>query len=848
MKTKFTQKLFAIMLMLFSLLPVVNAQDASFTIASTVAADYFKAYPFSTVSSPLSIASSSGDMYVSLGSTPSNAGSNYIDVTTTLGTIDSISFFVTGNGANKTITPAILAWSGVYSSTAADYAFTNNTATYVNKGIAYATWMSYDMSGKNIKQARIYRAVKGVTVTDPAISSTQTIGAAQTVQFYGIKVYIKPSGPQAPKVSALSIDGANGTFANDSTIKVNLPYASYAKGQPVATSLISATTDSSAVTTTISNLEFTATLTSFNVGDTIVYNVEKGGLSKNYYVITSADVPSPTCTSPANASQSVKAGVAISPIVFATTNASSVVVTGLPSNLSGSLVGDVFTITGTPAAEASYPATYTYTVKVDSLPDALGSPIIKTGTITVKDPAAKTVAFVYNAATANTPLYNELNAHYDVTVYSVSSSDADTVATSAYMTAILANDLIVIHELPSSGNITMSALGKQIGKKPILNTKTHMYGKPSWPAGSGNNGVTGDTCVYVSTRYKFHPIFTSVTFKNDSVVDMATGTGLIRGATGTAAETATKFDIAKSKSTGISIIETNDVPSAKYMMIGLAATSETLSSNGLQVLKNACDYLMGSTVFAPAASQEAAIKSFKIGTVNGVINEGAKTISITLPKGTAVTSLSPVVVVSDFATITAPASLTAVDFTNSVDFTIQAEDILVSPVTYAVTVSIALGTDTTLSALTVSEGTLSPAFNPAVFAYSVVLPAGSTTVPTVSATSTDASAGVVITDATALPGMASVVVTSEDAANSATYTIDYTVATGLSEAQVQEMISVKVGEIVINNAVGAKLTISSISGLTLYSGVIADAAASYKLGQGMYVVSLDGTAIKVLVK
>jgi len=186
--------------------------DASFTITTNNAATYFKSYPNSTVSTDQGMGSASGDFYVSLGSTPTGAQANYIDVTATSGTIDSISYFVTGNSSSaKTVQPAVLGWAtSAYSNTAADYSFTGPSAS-VTKGLANAVWLSYDMSGKGVKEVRFYRAVKGVAVTSPAIATGTTQGGAQTTQFYGINVYINSNPTPVTFTSIQAQSQRNGT-------------------------------------------------------------------------------------------------------------------------------------------------------------------------------------------------------------------------------------------------------------------------------------------------------------------------------------------------------------------------------------------------------------------------------------------------------------------------------------------------------------------------------------------------------------------------------------------------------------------------------------------------------------
>ena len=84
----------------------------------------------------------------------------------------------------------------------------------------------------------------------------------------------------------------------------------------------------------------------------------------------------------------------------------------------------------------------------------------------------------------------------------------------------------------------------------------------------------------------------------------------------------------------------------------------------------------------------------------------------------------------------------------------------------AVTYSAApvVSTDATLSALTYN-GTSVPNFSPTQESYEVELPAGTTTVPTVAATENESHATAIVTQATGLPGTASVSVTALNASD-----------------------------------------------------------------------------------
>ena len=92
----------------------------------------------------------------------------------------------------------------------------------------------------------------------------------------------------------------------------------------------------------------------------------------------------------------------------------------------------------------------------------------------------------------------------------------------------------------------------------------------------------------------------------------------------------------------------------------------------------------------PALSTEAAIISFKIGEVEGVIDADKK-ITVEMPAGTVVTALTPTIVVSEKATVS-PNSGVAQDFTNAVTYTVTAEDGKTTGV-YVVTVNVATSTN-----------------------------------------------------------------------------------------------------------------------------------------------------------
>ncbi len=117
---------------------------------------------------------------------------------------------------------------------------------------------------------------------------------------------------------------------------------------------------------------------------------------------------------------------------------------------------------------------------------------------------------------------------------------------------------------------------------------------------------------------------------------------------------------------------------------------------------------------------------------------------------------------------------TAATLSDTTVVVVTAEDGITTE-TYKVAFTVAAASDdATLSDLQV-DGTTVAGFAAATESYDVELAAGTTTVPTVVATTTDANAEAVVTDATELPGATTVLVTAEDGTTTKTYTINFTV-------------------------------------------------------------------------
>ncbi len=674
MKKDFTRKI--LILVSFLLALNVNAQDVEFTsMSSTTLTDYYKEYAGTgvTLSTDQSAAQNGSEYYVQLGSSPSSADQYYVDVTTSIGQISKVEFLISGNGDDKTCGPALLGWESTYASNEADYAVDSIVRVVASKTIADAQWFSYDLSAENLTQIRLLRKVKGISLDGG--STNADFGNGQTIYIFGIRVWLKGVGPQAPNLTSLSIDGSTGVIDED-TIRVNLDYTSYTVGvSTFAATDLTIACDSTAFGEHVMDIDSVSNLTNITVGDTVkvvITNDIDLSLTNVYTLITTADVPVPTITDPANKSQAVKDGSTIADIVFTVENQTAVVATDLPTGLTGNLVGDVFTISGTVSTGSTYPDVYNYTVTVTGLVGANPATVVQTGTITVKDPSAKSVLYLTTEdaidKAANLFLI-QLNAKYDVTTQ---TPLAVAPAASAYDSY----DLIVLHESIGSAE---AEPGKEIGElltvdKPILNMKSYFYKSTCWNLGAPENGV-GESALEIEAGAESHPIFVGLT---DPVTMFTTG-GSKAIQYSTLSSTTGGNILATISGEGKACIHEMSATdrgivagTSKYLMVALFnELSNDLTADALTLLDNACVYLLGTTTTA-VQSKRANIISMTIGGETVAVGDVDATVE--LPNGTAITALAVTADVSRGASLTVPVSLAAVDFTSAVTFTVTAED------------------------------------------------------------------------------------------------------------------------------------------------------------------------------
>lgn len=172
------------------------------------------------------------------------------------------------------------------------------------------------------------------------------------------------------------------------------------------------------------------------------------------------------------------------------------------------------------------------------------------------------------------------------------------------------------------------------------------------------------------------------------------------------------------------------------------------------------------------------------------------------------------------------------------------------------TVADKASSDATLKSLSVNGGLVKD-FNAETLSYSMEFPFGTTQVPTVTAEASSTVATVAITQATALPGTATVVVTAEDGVTTSTYTINFTVSKGSSEKELTKaMFSNGFDGFIKDNIVDGSIESSIVEAYYMegtevptLKEVTVSAKATYSVnGETLTVTAEDGTTKEYTIK
>lgn len=238
--------------------------------------------------------------------------------------------------------------------------------------------------------------------------------------------------------------------------------------------------------------------------------------------------------------------------------------------------------------------------------------------------AKKKVAFVYQTGYNSTatnraawgwpngydptldPIHTALAAVYDVTDFAY----AQTVIPDT--TTLMTYDLVVMSEAMSGGQALSNNMVRLVGRVPLLNLKAFTYTSGRWSWAAPANPAAKTTAVLVNAGFSTHPIFKDVVISNDTVnifsgatIPVAQVTNFLQGFGTPLAGSKIEIDniIATLPNTTSSAIHEIKGLEKKYMLIPLSSDLlQRVSANGIKLVMNACNYLMGATGgFDPSA-------------------------------------------------------------------------------------------------------------------------------------------------------------------------------------------------------------------------------------------------------
>lgn len=166
-------------------------------------------------------------------------------------------------------------------------------------------------------------------------------------------------------------------------------------------------------------------------------------------------------------------------------------------------------------------------------------------------------------------------------------------------------DVIVLHANVAGTNATAIATEAMVGVKPILNMKAFFYnsGRWSWSTAAPQNAAAGTASADVEVRLQNHPIFQNVSFNGTTLtyydnLPPTNGNSVQFASDLATLDRGTSFTLATVNTTGIQMHEIQDVPAAKFIMVGLSMENNNynfFNTNTLRILSNSIEYLLNPT-------------------------------------------------------------------------------------------------------------------------------------------------------------------------------------------------------------------------------------------------------------
>ena len=222
--------------------------------------------------------------------------------------------------------------------------------------------------------------------------------------------------------------------------------------------------------------------------------------------------------------------------------------------------------------------------------------------------AQKKVAFVYQSG------YNVSRYVWDANGYNPALDPIHIALTSTFTvtdfvyaqtetpdtTLLKTFDLVVMSEAMSGAQPLSNNMLSLVGDVPMLNFKAFVYTSGRWSWATPANPATKTTSVTINPGFESHEIFKGLEVANGvvQIFDGSTGTvnNLIQGFSSITATALIEQDKMIANVTGTTSYAIHEIANLehKYMLIPMSSdVATTVSPNGVKLVINACNYLMG---------------------------------------------------------------------------------------------------------------------------------------------------------------------------------------------------------------------------------------------------------------
>ena len=319
---------------------------------------------------------------------------------------------------------------------------------------------------------------------------------------------------------------------------------------------------------------------------------------------------------------------------------------GTPTGITGSGSNGTYTISGTPTAAG----VYSFTISVLG-----GNSITGKLTVTTFDPGNNPVLYLYK----NTGAYEKDGVYLylkskgkNMVPRKAQSQLRDKTQYAKYKWVLISEDVDA-----NNGEIMALARGNQISM-PVLNMKSFSYSESRLDWGDPDNGSINNKSIRVVQPT--HPIIKAMGKKQGDaiqVIDSVVGKGLMPAAVdyqgtlclATAATRGEEYTADGKEETFLHEVPASLRGGKKYICFPLSIqSSKRLTGEGKKLIDACVDYLLNTT--ATIGLPKLGIQSFTIDGNAATIHQEKDSISLVMPEGTALDSLTPSIKLIDATT------------------------------------------------------------------------------------------------------------------------------------------------------------------------------------------------------